>query len=82
MTATRLGEPSTAVEILLRDTPKNTYLHNGHNWQTDTLPLYLPGNGGLLTALALMAAGWDGSPPHPGFPAGWTVRHEGFVRSP
>jgi len=82
MTATRLREPSTAVEILLRDTPKNTYLHNGHNRQTEILPLYLPGNGGLLAALALMAAGWESGPPCPGFPDGWTVRHEGFVRSP
>ncbi|TDV47896.1 hypothetical protein CLV71_109131 [Actinophytocola oryzae] len=83
MTATRLGEPATAVDILLRDTDKNTYLHNGHNFQTATLPLYLPGNGGLLAALALMVAGWDGGPPLPGFPReGWSVRHEGFVRSP
>jgi hypothetical protein len=83
MTATRLGEPSTAVDVLLKDTPKNSYLHNGHNRQTDTLPLYLPGNGGLLAALALMAAGWVGSAPCPGFPEdGWSVRHEGFVRSP
>jgi len=81
MTATRLGEP--AVDLLLRDSPKNTYLHNGHNWQTDALPVYLPGNGGLLAALALMVAGWEGGPACPGFPAeGWSVRHEGFVRSP
>jgi hypothetical protein len=83
MTATRLGEPSTAVDVLLRDSDKNTYLHNGHNRQTGTLPVYLPGNGGLLAALALMVAGWDGAGPCPGFPAeGWSVRHEGFVRSP
>ncbi len=24
--------------------------------------MYLPGNGGLLTAVAMMAAGWDGAP--------------------
>lgn len=83
MTATRLGEPETAVDVLLRDSPKNVFVHNGHNRQTDSLPLYLPGNGGLLAALALMVAGWDGSGPAPGFPrTGWTVRHEGFVRSP
>lgn len=82
MTATRLHEPTTAVDVLLHDSPKNQYLHNGHNYQTAALPLYLPGNGGLLAALALMAAGWDGGPPCPGFPRdGWTVRHEGFVRS-
>jgi hypothetical protein len=84
MTATRLGEPETAVDILLRDTQKNTYLHNGHNHQTASLPLYLPGNGGLLAALALMTEGWDHGPPCPGFPRDgtWSVRYEGFVRSP
>ena len=86
MTAARLGEPGTAVDALLRETPKNRYLHNGHNRQTAHLPLYLPGNGGLLAALALMAAGFDGADgePSPGFPADgtWTVRHEGFVRAP
>jgi len=86
MTATRLGEPERAVDALLRDTPKNTFLANGHNRQTDSLPLYLPGNGGLLAALALMIAGWDGDGgrPCPGFPSDgtWVVKHEGFVRSP
>ncbi|MUL40315.1 hypothetical protein FZ103_03835 [Streptomonospora sp. PA3] len=86
MTAARLGEPETAVDALLRDTPKNRYLPNGHNRQTGTLPAYLPGNGGLLAALALMAGGWDGDggAHAPGFPRDgtWSVRHEGFVRSP
>jgi hypothetical protein len=86
MTATRLGEPERAVDALLRDTPKNTFLANGHNRQTNSLPLYLPGNGGLLAALALMIAGWDGDGgrPCPGFPSDgtWVVKHEGFVRSP
>lgn len=84
MTATRLGEPRTAVDALLLDTPKNGYLPNGHNRQTDRLPAYLPGNGGLLAAVALMAAGWEGGPPCPGFPADgrWTVRHEGLVQAP
>jgi hypothetical protein len=84
MTATRLGEPETAVAALLRDTPKNRHLRNGHNRQTDVLPVYLPGNGGLLAAVALMAAGWDGGGDTPGFPRDgtWSVRHEGFVRSP
>jgi len=86
MTATRLGEPERAIDALLQDTPKNTYLANGHSRQTDSLPLYLPGNGGLLAALALMIAGWDGDGgrPCPGFPSDgtWVVKHEGFVRSP
>ena len=82
MTAARLAEPEIAVDALLLETPKNRYLPNGHNYQRPGLHLYLPGNGGLLTAVAMMAAGWDGGPqkPAPGFPAGWTVRWEGLAR--
>ncbi|MEV4567818.1 hypothetical protein AB0K12_28960 [Nonomuraea sp. NPDC049419] len=82
MTATRLGEPESAVEALLMETGKNTYLPNGHNRQTDTLPVYLPGNGGLLTAVALMARGWDAGPAMPGFPASWRIRQEGLLPLP
>jgi len=82
MAAARLGEPELAIDALLMDSPKNTFLPNGHNYQTDSLPLYLPGNGGLLTAVAMMAAGWDGAPhrPAPGFPTNgrWKVRSEGL----
>jgi protein-glucosylgalactosylhydroxylysine glucosidase len=62
MTAARLGRRKDAVDTLLMDTPKNTFLANGHNAQgtRNDLPLYLPGNGGLLIAAAMMAAGWDG----------------------
>ncbi|MFT7841660.1 hypothetical protein Q5530_36465 [Saccharothrix sp. BKS2] len=82
MTATRLGEPRAAVDALLLDSPKNGYLPNGHNRRSARLPAYLPGNGGLPAAVALMAAGWDGGPPRPGFPDGWPVRHEGLVQAP
>ncbi|HEX8117666.1 MAG TPA: hypothetical protein VF521_10385, partial [Pyrinomonadaceae bacterium] len=78
MTAARLGEGKTAVKALLLETAKNRYLPNGHNYQRPNLPCYLPGNGGLLYAVALMAGGWRTAPrTHaPGFPAGgsWTVR--------
>jgi hypothetical protein len=60
MTAARLGRTRDAVDILLMETPKNTYRPNGHNPQlprTD-LPVYLPGNGALLLAIALMVGGW------------------------
>lgn len=80
MTAARLGEPKLAVDALLMTTEKNRYLPDGHNWQRPNLPCYLPGNGGLLYAVAMMAAGWKGAPrsPAPGFPAdgSWTVRWE------
>jgi hypothetical protein len=84
MTAARLEDPEAAVDALLLDAGKNTVLTNGHNRQTDSLPLYLPGNGGLLAAVALMAAGWDNGPDRhaPGFPPGWTVAWEGLVRAP
>jgi hypothetical protein len=85
MTAARLGQPETALKALLIDTQKNTYLKNGHNFQTaDRLRLYLPGNGALLTAIAMMCAGWDGctQPNNPGFPQDgtWNVRWEGLQR--
>jgi len=85
MAAARLGQPDKAVDALLIDTQKNTYLPNGHNFQTaDRLRLYLPGNGALLTAVAMMCAGWDGCPEplNPGFPKDgrWNVRWEGLQR--
>ena len=85
MTAARLGEPQLAVDALLMETEKNRYHLNGHNWQRANLPCYLPGNGGLLYAVAMMAAGWRGAPrTHaPGFPADgtWTVRYENLRAS-
>ena len=85
MTAARLGQPEKALKALLIDTQKNTYLKNGHNFQTsDRLRLYLPGNGALLTAIAMMCAGWDGCTTsiNPGFPQDgtWNVRWENLKR--
>ncbi len=85
MAAARLGQPETALKALLIDTQKNTYLPSGHNFQTaDRLRVYLPGNGALLTAVAMMCAGWDGclTPSNPGFPQDgtWNVRWEGLQR--
>jgi hypothetical protein len=86
MTAARLGESRLAIDALLMTTPKNRYLSNGHNWQRDSLPCYLPGNGGLLYAVAMMAAGWQGVPRMnaPGFPTdgSWTVRWENLSPAP
>lgn len=84
MCAARLGEPDIAIKALLKDVTKNTYLPNGHNYQSPRLPLYLPGNGGLLTAVAMMAAGWDSAPDNdaPGFPSDWTVKWEGLKPMP
>jgi len=79
MTACRLGRYSDAVDLLLMDSPKNTYLENGHNRMEgdDALPLYLPGNGGLLLAAAMMAAGY-GDKEGSSFPDGFTVKSEGI----
>lgn len=84
MTCARLGEPSRAVDALLMPQQKNTYLVNGHNYQDQRLRVYMPGNGGLLTAVAMMAAGWDGCTlgPNPGFPKDWDVRWEGLQPMP
>ncbi|HOM75497.1 MAG TPA: hypothetical protein PKV53_10540 [Anaerohalosphaeraceae bacterium] len=86
MTAARVGLPELAVEAFFIDSKKNLYWPNGHNYQRDNLPLYLPGNGGLLAAVAMMAAGWDGCPdrPAPGFPDNgqWTVKWENLQKMP
>lgn len=86
MCAARLGERATAVDALLSSARTNTYLPNGHNYQDDRLRCYLPGNGGLLTAVALMCAGWDGCTDgsNPGFPddGTWDVRWEGLLPMP
>ena len=85
MTATRLNMPEEAVNALLLPLQKNSYLKNGHNYQDQRLRLYLPGNGGLLTAVAMMCAGYDGCTTElPGFPKDgtWQVKWEGLAPMP
>jgi protein-glucosylgalactosylhydroxylysine glucosidase len=44
-----------------------------------------PGNGGLLTAIAMMVAGYDGATQNmPGIPKNgkWKVRYEGLKKMP
>jgi beta-xylosidase len=86
MTAARLGRADLAIEVLLRDGPNNRYLPNGLCPQAAggrkyEIAAYLPANGAFLSAVAMMAAGWDGSKdPYPGIPkdGSWTVRVEGL----
>jgi len=81
MTAARLYDPNAAIDALMIETQKNTYLINGHNFQNDRLRIYLPGNGGLLAAIAMMAAGFEGSSiKNPGFPIDgtWDIKWEGL----
>jgi hypothetical protein len=80
MCAARTGQPELAINALLLDSVKNRYLPNGHNFQSEKLPAYLPGNGALLGAVAMMCAGWTNGLKHsaPGFPNNgkWSVHHE------
>lgn len=85
MTAVRLGDPETAIDLLLLDSPKNNYVVSGNNRQIlrKDLPLYLPGNGSLLLAIPLMAVGYEGcSVPSPGFPkdGNWVVEAENIAQ--
>jgi len=77
MAAARTGQPEMAIELLLMDVSRNQYCLRGINGNG-----YFPGNGGVLYAVAMMAAGWDGCPEHhaPGFPDNgqWMVRWEGL----
>jgi len=84
MAAARVGNPKLAVEALLNPSNKNHYDERG--LCTGGPGPYLPGNGGLLYAVAMMAAGWDGAPSRnaPGFPddGSWTVRWEDLKPAP
>lgn len=85
MTATRLGAPEKALEALFMDSPTNRFLANGQNPQDEKMTTYVPGNGGLLAAVALMCAGWDGCEvENPGFPkdGSWKVKWEGITPLP
>ncbi len=85
MNAARLNLPEKALDALFMDIQTNTYLKNGHNYQDGRLRIYLPGNGGILTAVAMMLEGWDASEGEcPGFPkdGSWTIKKEGFKKMP
>lgn len=89
LTATRLGEPETAIAILTNQAPAARFMNAGHvrrPKEPDGCPAYLPVNASMLLAVGLMAGGWDGAPDvnAPGFPqdGSWTVRAEGFNRMP
>jgi hypothetical protein len=78
MAAAKNGEPQIAVDALLHPSYKNAI--NKAGLSTGGPFPYFPSNGGLLYAVALMAAGWDGAPKvhAPGFPndGSWKVRFE------
>jgi hypothetical protein len=84
MCAAKVGEPKLAVDMLLH--PSGGFQFNKCGLATGGPFPYFPSNGGLLYAVALMTAGWDGAPdkPSPGFPddGSWVVKWEGLKRAP
>lgn len=85
MAAARVGNPKLAMEALLNPSFKNHYDERGIC--TGGPGPYLPGNGGLLYTVAMMAAGWDGAPEGkhaPGFPddGTWVVKWENLNKAP
>jgi hypothetical protein len=81
MCAARLGEPEKAIDLLL--TPGDHFSFDDAGLAGGGPYPYFPSNGGLLYAIAMMSAGWDGSTPGktaPGFPTNgqWVVRSEGL----
>lgn len=84
MAAARNGEPALAIEALLHPSKRNGF--NELGLSTGGPFPYFPSNGGLLYAVAMMAAGWDGSPTNnaPGFPndGSWVVKWEGLKQAP
>ena len=84
MAAARAGKPGQAVDALMMNIGKNAYSACGIN-KGGPAATYFPGNGGLLYAVAMMAAGWDGAPDKhaPGFPddGSWVVRYEGLMKA-
>lgn len=83
MTAARLHWPEKALDALMMPIRTNTYLLNGHNYQDERLTIYLPGNGGLLSAVAMMCTGTDADRRgNIGFPPNgkWKIKWEGLQR--
>lgn len=80
MAAARTGQPALAIDMLMH--PSAGFQFDEHGLATGGPFPYFPSNGALLTAVAMMCGGWDGSDGEaPGFPkdGSWTVRYEGFV---
>lgn len=79
MAAGKLGDKEAAINVLLKDSKKNSYSQNGHVWQYPSLPCYIDTNAALLIALGFLASGCDS---HPGclFPESWNVKSEGILK--
>lgn len=89
LTAARLGELDTAIDILTNTAAPARFMPSGYVRRPrdpDGAVAYLPANSAFLCALGLMAGGWDGAPsgPAPGFPRDgqWNIRVEGLLPMP
>ncbi len=89
LTAARLGEAATAIEILTNTARPARFMPSGYVRRPrdpDGAVAYLPVNSAFLCAVGLMAGGWDGAPagPAPGFPKDgkWEIRAEGLLPMP
>lgn len=89
LTAARVGEYKTAVDIVTNDNPAARFMGSGHvrrPAEPVDCPAFLPVNASLLAATGLMLGGWDTAPEGdaPGFPkdGSWTIKVEGFNKMP
>ena len=83
MAAARTGNPELAIDMLLPS--YKGFQFDEHGLATGGPFPYFPSNGALLTAVAMMTGGWDGSQGDaPGFPKNsqWIVKHENFNKLP
>jgi len=84
MTAARLNRPDEAIDLLLHE--NFGFDQHGLAYSMKGPFPYFPANGGLLTAVAMMAGGWDGSEKvnAPGFHGSekWKIKYEKFNRMP
>ncbi len=80
MAAARTGQSHLAIDLLMH--PSYRFQFDEHGLATGGPFPYFPSNGALLTAIAMMCGGWDGSSDGtPGFPkdGSWQIKHEGFI---
>jgi len=89
LTAARLGDQQTAIDIICNDTPAARFNKSGYVPRPKeglNCPAYLPVNSSFLAAVALMAGGWDDAPDiiAPGFPQDgtWNVKAENILKLP
>lgn len=85
MCAARLGHPDKAVDMLLNPSKKFGFDTHGLVGGGNPYP-YFPSNGGLLYAVAMMTAGWEGdhNVKEPGWPkdGSWVIKWEDIKQAP